>query len=173
MVGLQGLHLGKAFRCHNISACMGLKSFCPWCLKLGGNKETITIHLREVYYRMTIVCNICQAFAGMNAQNILDHQVKCKIKCDKEHAEHEGHGKASKSHKKKEVQVTRTKGSVWVSCNIMLSRMLFYVFPPPTFSIQWMSTCSISISPQLCFQLSPHSVRWTVSSLSLIIVVMI
>ena len=60
MVGLQGLHLGKAFIWPNISAGIGVKSFCPWYLKLGRNTETITIHLREVHYRMVIVCDICQ-----------------------------------------------------------------------------------------------------------------
>ena len=36
MVGLQGLHSGDAFRCSNISSSVGLKSFFPWCFKLGG-----------------------------------------------------------------------------------------------------------------------------------------
>ena len=49
MVGLQGLHSDEAFRHPNISGSVGLKSFCPWCLKLGRNTETITIHLREVH----------------------------------------------------------------------------------------------------------------------------
>ena len=60
MVGLQGLHISDAFRCSNVVASMGLKSFCPWCLKLGGNTKMITVHLREVHYRMATVCNICQ-----------------------------------------------------------------------------------------------------------------
>ena len=36
MVSLQGLNTSDAFRCSNISASMGLKSFFPWCLNLGG-----------------------------------------------------------------------------------------------------------------------------------------
>ena len=59
MVSLQGLHLGKAFRCPNISASVGLKLFCPWCLKLGRNTGTITIHLREVHYQW----QLCATFA--------------------------------------------------------------------------------------------------------------
>ena len=58
---------------------MGLKSFCPWCLKLGGNTKTIAIHLWEVHYRMAVMCNICQAFAGMSAQSILDHHSGFKL----------------------------------------------------------------------------------------------
>ena len=34
MVGLQGLHMSNAFWHLNISAGVGLKSFCPWCFKL-------------------------------------------------------------------------------------------------------------------------------------------
>ena len=52
---------------------MGLKSFCPWCLKLGSNTETIAVHLTEIHYRMAIVANICRYFTGMNAYYILDH----------------------------------------------------------------------------------------------------
>ena len=36
MVGLQGLHSSDAFRCSNMSSSVGLKPFCPWCFKLGG-----------------------------------------------------------------------------------------------------------------------------------------
>ena len=35
MVDLQGLHLNDAFSCSNVSSSLGLKSFCPWCFKLG------------------------------------------------------------------------------------------------------------------------------------------
>ena len=55
MVILQGLHLGNTFRCPNVSASMGLKSFCPWCLKLGGDTKAIAIHSQEVHYRMAIM----------------------------------------------------------------------------------------------------------------------
>ena len=65
MVGLQGLHSGDAFRCSNVSSSVGLKSFCSWCFKLGGNTKTIAIHLREVYYRLAMVCNLCKSFASM------------------------------------------------------------------------------------------------------------
>ena len=36
MIGLQGLHLSNAVRHSNISSSVELKSFCPWCFKLGG-----------------------------------------------------------------------------------------------------------------------------------------
>ena len=36
LVGLQGLHSGETFKCSNVSSSVGLKSFCPWCFKLGG-----------------------------------------------------------------------------------------------------------------------------------------
>ena len=48
-----------AFRCTNISTRMGLKSFFPWCVKLGWNIETIAINLWEVHYRMAIMCELC------------------------------------------------------------------------------------------------------------------
>ena len=104
IVSLQGLYSGDTFRCPNISAIVGLKSFCPWCLKLGGSTVTITIHLCEVHYQMVIVCNICWAFTNMTAQNVLDHCSGSKVKCDKEcieHDAHEEHGKTQKSHKLK------------------------------------------------------------------------
>ena len=47
---------------------------------------------------MAIICDMCQAFASMSTQNILDHHSGCKAKCDKECAEHEG---PTKTHKKK------------------------------------------------------------------------
>ena len=101
MVGLQGLHLGDAFRCSNIYSSVGLKSFCPWCFKLGGSSETIATHLREVHYRLTITCDLCKSFASMSAQSVLDQHSGCKAKHAKEHAEQEVHEKAKKSHKKK------------------------------------------------------------------------
>ena len=54
MVGLQGLHSNNAFRCSNVSSSVGLKSFCPWCLKLGGNTEMIATYLREVHYQLVL-----------------------------------------------------------------------------------------------------------------------
>ena len=48
---------------------------------------------------MAIMCNICQAFTGMPAQNILDHYSGCKAKGNKECAEHEGPMKAPKKKK--------------------------------------------------------------------------
>ena len=59
MVDLQGLHSGNAFRCHNVSASMGLKSWQS--------------------------CATCQAFAGMSTQSILDNHSGCKAKHDKEY----------------------------------------------------------------------------------------
>ena len=59
MVGLQGLHLSDAFRHSNIFSSVGLKSFCPWCFKLGGNTETTATHLREVHYWLAITCDLC------------------------------------------------------------------------------------------------------------------
>ena len=41
MMCLQGLHLCNTLKCLSISGGIGLKSFCPWCLKLGGNMEMI------------------------------------------------------------------------------------------------------------------------------------
>ena len=74
----------QCFRWCNVSASRGLKSFFPWCLKLGGNTKTITVHLREVHYRMAIVYAICLQSTSMNTQSILDHCSGCKAKCNKE-----------------------------------------------------------------------------------------
>ena len=101
MVSLQGLHISNAFRCSNALASLELKSFFLWCLKLGANTEMIIIHLREVHYRMVIVNNMCQSFASINTQSILDHCSGCKAKCDKQHIKQEGQEKAKKPHMKK------------------------------------------------------------------------
>ena len=47
MIGLHGLHSNDVFWCFNVAASMGLKLFCPWCFKLGGNTKTITNPLEE------------------------------------------------------------------------------------------------------------------------------
>ena len=83
MISLQGPHSDEAFRYPNISTSMGLKLFCPWCLKLGRNTERISIYLREVHCWMVIVCNIWQVFASMTTQNILDHWEKGKLSATK------------------------------------------------------------------------------------------
>ena len=84
MVGLQGLHTSNALCCSNVSTSVGLKSFCPWCFKPGGNMETIATHLWEVHYWLTIICNGCKAFASMSVQIILEHCLGCKVKSQKE-----------------------------------------------------------------------------------------
>ena len=83
-----------------ISYSVGLKSFCPWCLKLGRNTEMKATNLSEVYYRMMITCDLCKAFSSMYTQGILDHHSGCNAKYTKECAEQEGHKKV-KSHKRK------------------------------------------------------------------------
>ena len=62
---------------------MGLKSFCPWCFKLGGNTETIAIQLREVHFSLAIACDICQLFTSMSVQVVLEHQSGCGTKLQK------------------------------------------------------------------------------------------
>ena len=83
MVGLQGLQTNAMFQCTNVSSSVGLKSFCLWCYKLGGNTETIATHLRELHYWLAIACDIFKAFATMLAQVILEHCVGCKVKLHK------------------------------------------------------------------------------------------
>ena len=43
MVGLQGLYSSDTFWYLNVLTSVGLKSFCPWCLKFGENTETIVV----------------------------------------------------------------------------------------------------------------------------------
>ena len=83
MIGLQGLHSNDMFWCSTVAASMGLKSFCPWCFKLGGNTETITTHLREVHYRLAIACDVCWSFASMSVQVVLEHWLGCRMKLHK------------------------------------------------------------------------------------------
>ena len=83
MVGLQGLHSSDAFQHPNISASVGLKSFCPWCFKFRGNTKMIATHLREVHYRLAIACDICWAFASMSMQVVLQHRSRCRMKLHK------------------------------------------------------------------------------------------
>ena len=64
-------------------ATVGLKSFCPLCLKFGGNTKTIAVHHREVHYRLAIACDICQSFASILVQAVLEHQLKCRAKSHK------------------------------------------------------------------------------------------
>ena len=162
MVSLQGLHSGNAFRCPNVSTDVGLHSFCPWCLKLGGHTETIAIHLWEVHYRMRIMCNIWLKFTGMTAQSILDHSSGWKVKCDRECMECEGHEKAQKSHKKKkksqgQKEVSQPLGSDaakkswWVECHSISSSLS----PSPT--DEQMSVHLLNHSRSLCihFRASP------------------
>ena len=80
MVGLQGLCTSDAFQHSNVSSSVGLKSFCPWCFKLGGNTEMVATNLREVHYHLAITCNICKTFASMSAPVILGHCSGCKVK---------------------------------------------------------------------------------------------
>ena len=111
MVGLQRIHTSDAFGCSNISANMGLKSFCPWCLKLVGTLKQLSSILREVHYRMAIVCEVCQSFASMNTQHILDHHSGCKAKCDRDCMEQERQEKMKKLHKKKSKSQERKERS--------------------------------------------------------------
>ena len=61
----------------------------------------IATHLREVHYRLAIMCNLCMSFTSMSAQSILEHHSGCKAECTKECAEQEGHEKVKKLHKKR------------------------------------------------------------------------
>ena len=83
MVDLQGLHSSYAFQHLNMLASVGLMSFCPWSFKFGGNAKTIVPHLWEVHYRLAISCNVCQSFASMSLQEVLEYQSKCREKSHK------------------------------------------------------------------------------------------
>ena len=72
----------------------GTKVILPLVFKAGDNTKTMTIHIREVHYRMAIVCDVCWSFASMWTQHILDHHSRCKAKCDRECVEQEAQEKA-------------------------------------------------------------------------------
>ena len=111
MVGLQALYLGNALKHPSISGGIGLKLFCPWFLKLGGNMETTAIHLHEVHYWMAITCDICFAFASMTMQNIQDHWSEGKEKHNKECLEHARKG-SEVPRLEKGMEVSQVKGSI-------------------------------------------------------------
>ena len=71
----------------------------------------IATHVREVHYRLAIMCDLCKSFVSMSAQSFLDHCSGCKAKCAKECAEQEGHEKAKKSHKEKSKAYVQEKTS--------------------------------------------------------------
>ena len=73
MMGLQGLYSSDAFQHPNVSASMGIKPFCLWCFKFGGNTEVIAYNLREVHYRLAIAHDFCWAFTSMSLQVVLEH----------------------------------------------------------------------------------------------------
>ena len=110
IVSLQGLQKGNAFRCSNVSASVGLKSFCLWCLEMGGAPKQLPSILGEVHYRMMIECYIYWSFAGMNTSNVLHHHSGCKAKCDKGMCRTGGTGKGEEI-AQEEVQV-QGKGDI-------------------------------------------------------------
>ena len=60
-----------------------------------------------------MVASVCDmAFASMSIQSILDNHSGCKVKCNKEFAEHEG---PAKVHKEKKSKVMRTKRDILVA----------------------------------------------------------
>ena len=83
MVDFQGLHSSNASQHPNVSACMGLKSFCLWCFKFGENTNMIATNLREVHYRLSISCDICWVFTSMSMQVVLEHQSRCRMRSHK------------------------------------------------------------------------------------------
>ena len=62
MFGFQSLHTSDAFRCFNVSASMGLKSFAPWCLKLGGTLKQSP----SILERFTTGWQLCATYAGLS-----------------------------------------------------------------------------------------------------------
>ena len=105
MPGLQGLHISDTFWHSNISTGVGLKSFCPWCFKLGRNTETIAVHLREVHYGLAIVCDFCQSFASMLVQVVLKHYSGCKV---------QSHKKKSRAKKQERTFLNQSKWHCWI-----------------------------------------------------------
>ena len=95
IVGLQRLHFSDVFWCSNVTASVGLKSFCPWWFKFGGNTETIATNLREVHCWKAIACDLCKAFASMLAQIILEHCLGCKVTLHKKKSKAKKQAKAS------------------------------------------------------------------------------
>ena len=89
---------------------LGAKVILPLVSKAGGNTKMMAIHLREVHYRMAIMCNICRSFASMYAQSIHSDY---KANCDKECMEHEGHEKVKCP--QEEVQVLGIKVGILIT----------------------------------------------------------
>ena len=55
-------YISNAFRCSNVLAFMGLKSFCLWCLKLGGTPK----QLPSILERCIIGWQLCATYASLS-----------------------------------------------------------------------------------------------------------
>ena len=60
MVNIQGLHMSDGFKCSNVLANVGLRSFCLWCLKLGGTPKW----LPSILERCIIGWQMCATYAS-------------------------------------------------------------------------------------------------------------
>ena len=106
MVGLQGLHSSDTIRHSNISSSVRLKYFAPEASSWEATWKIAT-HLREVYYQLTITCNLYNSLTSMSVQSILEHCSGCKVKHAKECKEEEGH--KAKSHPRRNWCESRKK----------------------------------------------------------------
>ena len=67
VMGLMGIHNLDALCCFN-----GV-TYCPWCGKVGQNKDTIVNHLRTVHYRLGLMCNKCFSCPSISVDTIHHH----------------------------------------------------------------------------------------------------
>ena len=61
MVSLQGLDMSDAVRLSNVWACMRLKSYFPWCVKLGGTLK----QLPSILERFITGWQLCAMYASL------------------------------------------------------------------------------------------------------------
>ena len=99
MVGLQGLHSSDPLDTPMSPPVWGLNHFAPGVSSWGDTKM-IDTHLREVHYRLAIMCDLCKSFASMSALSISDHHLVCKVKHINDCAKQEEHEKTKKFYKK-------------------------------------------------------------------------
>ena len=165
MVSLQGLHMSDAFRYYNALTNMGLQSFYPRCLKLGGTpKQLLSILGRCITGWWLCVTYTSLLLAWMHWTSwttILGVMPSATREC----TELEGQGNVKKSHKKKSKSQGQRRHLAQRSPKDHNSRMplnTFYLVQPENVS-QFTSWIYLD-PPGFISLVSPCSIRQTVAS---------
>ena len=167
MVGLQGLHKNDALRCSNVSTSVQLKSFCPWCLKLGGTLKWLLFTLE----RCLIGWQLCATYDSHLPAWI--HRASWTTVLDVKQVQQGtcGTGGTGKGKKvtQEELQVPGMKGGILITQlrgqqGVIKSGTLLNTFCLVQLENGSWFTSWIFLDPGFIVQANPHSVRQTVIS---------